>query len=130
MGYDMYLLKAKRQSVEEILDKYYEKCIDNLQFDAFEELEKKSGSILFESRMNVFKDIEDKLPYAHEKYVYLTRENYELISSHCRDKIAQYQSENVSKDEWEYGWYENLLCWLQSFVPDWDNDVIIYEHDC
>lgn len=36
MGYDMYLLKAKRKSVEEILDKYYEKCIDNLPFDAFE----------------------------------------------------------------------------------------------
>lgn len=130
MGYNMYLLKAKRQSVEEILDKYYKKCIDDLPFDAFEELENKSGSVLFESRLNVFTEIEDRLPYANEKYVYLTKENYKLMYAHCKEKISQYQSESDSKNEWEYGWYKKLFSWFQSFTPDWENDVIIYEHDC
>ena len=72
MGFDMTLMRVKKQSVEEILSKYYSKCLDDLPYDAFEELEEKSGSILFESRLAVFAEIEDKLPYANEKYAYLT----------------------------------------------------------
>ena len=130
MGYDMVLLRAKKRSVEEILNKYYSKCLDDLPYEAFEELEKKAGSILFESRLNVFAEIEDELPYANEKYVYLTKENYELMLAHCKDKISQYQSNNVSEDDWDYGWYKKLLTWFESFVPDWNKDVIIYEHNC
>lgn len=130
MGFDMTLMRAKKQSVEEILDKYYSKCLDDLPYEAFEELEKKSGSILYEARMNVFAEIEDKLPYANEKYAYLTKEHYELILKHCKEKIAQYQSEGDSKNEWEYGWYENLLRWFEIFIVDWDKDVVIYEYNC
>lgn len=57
MGYDMTLLKARKQSVEEVLNKYYSKCLDDLPYDAFEELEKKSGSVLYESRLDVFAEI-------------------------------------------------------------------------
>lgn len=130
MGYDMVLLRAKKRSVEEILNKYYSKCLDDLPYEAFEELEKKSGSILFESRLNVFAEIEDELPYANEKYTYLTKEHYELMLAHCKDKIYQYQSNNVSEDDWDYEWYKKLLTWFESFVPDWEEDVIIYEHNC
>lgn len=118
MGYDMYLMKAKRRSVEEILNKYYSKCLDDLPYEALEELENKSGSILFESRLNVFAEIEDKLPYANEKYVYLTKENYELMYAHCKEKISKYQSDSTSEDDWDYGWYKKLLSWFQSFTPD------------
>lgn len=130
MGFDMTLMRVKKQSVEEILDKYYSKCLDDLPYEAFEELEKKSGSILYEARMNVFVEIENKLPYANEKYACLTKEHYELILKHCKEKIAQYQSEGDSKNEWEYGWYENLLRWFEIFIADWNEDVIIYEHNC
>lgn len=130
MGFDMTLMKTKKKLVEEILDKYYSKCLDDLPYEAFEELEKKSGSVLFESRLNVFAEIEDRLPYANEKYVYLTKENYELMYIHCKNKISQYQYDNVSEDDWDYGWYKKLLSWFQSFTPDWNSDVIIYEHNC
>lgn len=130
MGYDMTLLRVRKQSVDEILNKYYSKCLDDLPYEAFEELEKKSGSVLYESRMNVFAEIEDNLPYANEKYTYLTKEHYELMLKHCKEKIAQYQSEGDNKNEWEYGWYENLLCWFEIFLVNWDKDVIIYTHNC
>lgn len=41
MGYDMTLLRVKKQSVEEILNKYYSNSLDDLPYDVFEELEKK-----------------------------------------------------------------------------------------
>ena len=130
MGYDMVLLRAKKRSVEEILNKYYSKCLDDLPYEAFEELEKKSGSVLFESRLNVFAEIEDRLPYVNEKYVYLTKENYELMYAHCKEKISKYQSDNTSEDDWDYDWYMKLFGWFQSFEPDWSEDVIIYEYNC
>lgn len=130
MGFDMTLMRVKKQSVDEILNKYYSKCLDDLPYEAFEELEKKSGSVLYESRMNVFAEIENKLPYANEKYVYLTKENYDLMFTHCRDKLFKYQSDNTSEDDWDYDWYMKLFGWFQSFEPDWNEDVIIYEHNC
>lgn len=126
----MYLIKAKKQSIEEILKKYYEKDLDDLPYEAFEELEKKQGSVLYEARMNVFAGIEGSLSYANEKYVYLTKEHYELISKHCKEQIARYQSEGNSKCEWEHNWHKNLLCWLQDASPNWEEDVVVYEHDC
>lgn len=130
MGFDMTLMRVKKQSVDEILNKYYSKCLDDLPYEAFEELEKKSGSVLYESRMNVFAEIENKLPYANEKYVYLTKENYDLMFTHCRDKLFKYQPDNTSEDDWDYDWYMKLFGWFQSFEPDWNEDVIIYEHNC
>lgn len=130
MGFDMTLMRVKKQSVDEILNKYYSKCLDDLPYEAFEELEKKSGSVLYESRMNVFAEIGNKLPYANEKYVYLTKENYDLMFTHCRDKLFKYQSDNTSEDDWDYDWYMKLFGWFQSFEPDWNEDVIIYEHNC
>lgn len=130
MGYDMYLLRVKKQSVEESLDKYYSKCLDDLPYEAFEELKNKSGSVLFESRLNVFAEIKNRLPYANETYAYLTKEDYGLMYAHCREKISKYQSDNVSEDDWDYDWYKKLLTWFESFVLNWDEDVIIYEYDC
>ena len=130
MGFDMTLMKVNKQSVDEILNKYYQKCLDDLPYEAFEELGKKSGSVLYEARMNLFAGIEDKLPYANEKYVYLTKENYELMLTHCQEKISKYQLDNASEDDWDYDWYKKLLVWFQSFKPDWEEDLIIYEHNC
>lgn len=130
MGFDMTLMKVNKQSVDEILNKYYSKCLDDLPYEAFEELEKKSGSVSYEARMNLFAGIEDKLPYANEKYVYLTKENYELMLAHCQKKISKYQLDNTSEDDWGYDWYKKLLVWFQSFEPDWEEDLIIYEHNC
>ena len=50
--------------------------------------------------------------------------------TYCKDKIYKYQLSNVSEDDWDYGWYKKLLTWFESFVPNWDEDVIIYEHNC
>lgn len=130
MGFDMTLMKVKKTSLDEILNKFYSKCLDDLSYEAFEELKNKSGSMLYEARMNVFAEIEDRLPYANEKYAYLTKEYYELMYTHCKDKIEQYQSNNTSQDDWNYDWYNKLLAWFESFVPNWDDDVIIYEHNC
>lgn len=130
MGYDMTLLRVKKKSVDEILNKYYSKYLYDLPYEAFKELEKMSGSVLYEARMNIFAEIEDNLPYANEKYAYLTKEHYELMYTHCKDKISQYQSNNITEDDWDYGWYKKLLTWFESFVPDWNEDVIIYEHNC
>lgn len=126
----MILLKAKKQSLDEILDKYYSKCLDDLPYEAFEELEKKQGTVLYKSRLNMFAEIEDKLPYANEKYAYLTKEHYGLMYIHCKEKISQYQSNNVSEDDWDYEWYKKLIAWFESFVPDWNEDIIIYEYNC
>lgn len=35
MGFDVTLMRANKQSVEEILDKYYSKCLDDLPYEAF-----------------------------------------------------------------------------------------------
>lgn len=130
MGFDMTIMKVRKQSVDEILQKYYSKCLDELPYEAFEELERKPGSVSFESRLNVFSEIEDSLPYANEKFVFLSKENYELMLIHCKEKISKFQSDNTPEDDWNYDWYKELLCWFQSFVPDWDHDAIIYEYNC
>ena len=132
MGFDMEIIKVKKKTLEDILQKYYQKDINDLPYKAFEELGKDSSSKSFTSRVNILRNIENKLPYANCTYVYLNRKQYELILSHCNERKAylmQYAEDNFSEKKLEYEECENLYCLLQELNPDWDNEVIIYEHD-
>ena len=133
MGFDMDIIKVKKKTLEDILQKYYQKDINDLPYEAFEELEKESSSKSFTSRVDILRNIENKLPYANCTYVYLDKEQYELILSHCSERKAylmQYAENDFYGKELEYRECERLYYWLQGLNPDWDNELIIYEHDC
>lgn len=133
MGFDMYIIKAKKNVLEELLSKYFQKDLNDLPYEAFEELEKKSTSKLFTSRVNILRNIEEKLPYANDTYVYLTKENYELMLSHCGERLSylkQYAEDDFSSKELGFRECERLFYWLRGLNPNWNEDVIIYEHDC
>ena len=133
MGFDMDIIKVKKKALEDILQKYYQKDINDLPYEAFEELGKESGSKSFTSRVNILRNIENKLPYANCTYVYLNKEQYELMLLHCSERktyLMKYAEGNFSEKKLEYEECESLYCWLQELNPDWDNEVIIYEYDC
>lgn len=133
MGFDMDILKVKRIKLEDVLKKYYQEDINDLPYEAFEELERESESKLFTSRVDILRNIENKLPYANDTYAYLDKEQYELILTHCNERKAylkQYVGNDFSGKQLEYEECERLYYWLQGLNPDWDNELIIYEHDC
>ena len=133
MGFDMCIIKIKKKVVEDTMKKYYQKDLVDLSYDVFERMLNSSDTKHFTSRVNILRDIEEKLPYANETYAYLTKEQYELIVNHCEERrhyLSQYKSVDFSGKKLEYGECERLYSWLQSLNIDWDNDVVIYEHDC
>lgn len=133
MGFDMCIIKIKKKTVEKTLSKYFQKDLSDLPYDVFEKMLNHYDTKHFISRVNILRDIEGKLPYANETYTYLTKEQYELMVEHCKERrryLEQYQSIDFSGKKMEYGECERLYNWLQSLNIDWDNDVIIYEHDC
>lgn len=133
MGFDMYIIKAKKLVLNDICKKYFQKDINDLPYEAFTEIERESDSKLFTSRINILGGIEEKLPYAHETYVYLDEENYELITSYCWDRLQylrQYIDDDFSGKRFEYMECKRLFYWLQKLNPNWDKDVILFEHDC
>lgn len=133
MGFDMCIIKIKKKTVEKTLSKYFQKDLSDLPYDVFEKMFNHYDTKHFISRVNILRDIEEKLPYANETYTYLTKEQYELMVEHCKERLRyleQYQSVDFPGKKMEYGECERLYNWLQSLNIDWDNDVIIYEHDC
>lgn len=125
--------KNKEKTVEKTLSKYFQKDLSDLPYDVFERMLNTYDTKHFISRVNILRDIEEKLPYANETYTYLTKEQYELMVKHCKEKqryLKQYQSVDFSGKKMEYGECERFYNWLQSLNIDWNNDVIIYEHDC
>ena len=105
MGYDMYITKAKKTVLDNICKKYFQKDINDLPYEAFEELEKESQSKLFTSCINILSGLEGKLPYSHETYVYLNKEHYDLILSHCCNRmeyLKQYIDNDFSGKRFEY----------------------------
>lgn len=133
MGFDMYLVKSKKEVINAICKKYFQKDINDLPYEAFMEIEEESNSKQFTSRVNILSGIEEKLPYAHETYVYLDEENYELMMSYCWDRL-QYLKQDIDDDfsgkRFEYMECERLFYWLQKLNPNWDEEVILFEHDC
>lgn len=133
MGFDMYIVKAKKEVINDIRKKYFQKDINDLPYEAFMEIEEESNSKQFTSRVNILSGIEEKLPYAHETYSYLDKENYDLMMSYCYDRLEylkQYIDDDFSSKRFEYMECERLFYWLQELNPNWDDDVILYEHDC
>lgn len=133
MRYDMYITKAKKTVIDNICKKYYQKDINDLPYEAFEELEKESHSKLFTSCINILSGLKEKLPYSHETYVFLNREHYELMLSHCKDRmeyLEQYIDDNFSGKRFEYMECKRLFYWLQELNPNWDEDALLYEDDC
>lgn len=150
MGFDMYIIKAKKTVLNDICEKYFQKDVNYLPCEAFEELENELHSKLFWSNVNILKKIEKQLPYANEKYVYLDKKHYDLMLSFCnarmeylkryiyeRRKGVKYGSITFyahicsgSGKRTEYMECERLFYWLQKLNPNWDEDVMLYEHDC
>lgn len=109
MGFDMDIVKVKRIKLEDVLKKYYQEDINDLPYEAFEELERESGSKLFTSRVDILRNIENKLPYANDTYAYLDKEQYELILTHCNERKAylkQYVGNDFSGKQLEGEYYE------------------------
>ena len=133
MGFDMYIIKTKKAVLDNICKKYFQTDVNELPYEAFEELEKESCSKLFTSRINILSGIEGKLPYANDTYVFLDKENYDLMLDHCGDRmeyLKQYIDDDFSGKRFEYMECERLFYWLQKLDPDWNEDSILYEHDC
>lgn len=129
----MYVVKAKKVIIDDICKKYFQKDINDLPYEAFTEIERESDNKLFTSRVNILSGIEEKLPYAHETYVYLDEDNYDLMMSYCRDRLQylkQYVDDDFSGKRFEYMECERLFYWLQKLSPNWVEDVILFEHDC
>lgn len=133
MGFDMYIIKSKKRVLDDILKKYFQKDINDLPYEAFEELEKESYSKLFTSRVNILSGIEEKLPYANDTYVFLNKDHYDLMLSHCGKRmeyLKQYVDDDFSGKRFEYMECERLFYWLKKLEPNWNEDVVLYEHDC
>ena len=133
MGFDMYITKTRKAVLDDILKKYFQKDVNDLPYEAFEELEKDSYSKLFTSCINILSEIEEKLPYANDTYVFLNKEHYDLMLSHCCSRmeyLKQYIDDDFSGKRLEYMECERLFYWLQRLDPNWDQDIILYEHDC
>lgn len=133
MGFDMYITKTKKAVLDDILKKYFQKDVNDLPYEAFEELEKESCSKSFTSCVNILSGIEEKLPYANDTYVFLNKEHYDLMLSHCGNRmeyLKQYIDDDFSGKRFEYMECERLFYWLKKLVPNWDEDVVLYEHDC
>lgn len=129
----MCVIKTKKAVLDNICKKYFQNNINDLPYEAFLEIEKESDSKLFTSCVNILSGIEGKLPYAHETYVYLDEENYNLMMSHCSGRLEylkQYIDEDFSGKRFEYMECERLFYWLQKLNLNWDEDLILYEHDC
>ena len=123
MGFDMQLTKAKKHVLEKLLNKYYQESLNDLPYEAMEELNHHPESSSFTSRVNLLDNL-NGLPYASETYAYLSKEDYERILSHCRKKI------NSSENTLERRECERLVSWMEALNPDWEKDEIIYEYDC
>lgn len=126
MGFDIYIVKASKEIINDICKKYFQKDINDLPYEALMEIEEESDSKLFTSCVNILSGIEGKLPYAHETYVCLNKENYDLMMSYCSDRLEylkQYIDGDFSSKRFEYMECERLFYWLQQLNPNWDDDV-------
>lgn len=77
--------------------------------------------------------LEEKLPYSHETYVFLNKEHYDLMLSHCWNRmeyLRKYIDDDFSRKRFEYMESERLFYWLQKLNPNWNEDVLLYEDDC
>lgn len=130
MGFDMRILQCRKIDLERALNKYSKKNINDLPYEAIENLESAPQSRLFTSRVHVLAGIEEQLPYAHETYVFLEKKHFDLAISYCEQiKKSLYPILN-NDNEWEYGECIKLLEFLKDLKQDWDVEDILYEHDC
>lgn len=133
MGFDMYITKAKKSVFDNICKKYFQKDIYNLPYEVFEELETESYSKLFTSCVNILRDLEENFLYANDTYVFLNKRHYDLILSHCGNRmeyLKQYIDNDFLDKRFEYIECERLFYWLQGLNLNFDEDVLLYEYDC
>ena len=77
------------------------------------------------------KDVNDLL-YANDTYVFINKEHYDLMLSHCGKRmeyLKQYIDDDISGKRSEYMECERLFYFLQKSDPNWSEDVVLYEHD-
>lgn len=128
MGFDMRIIKTNKKTLESILRKWYQKGINNLPYEALEELENNVSTKIFESRLNLFSDFEENgyLPYANDTYAQLSPQ---LVTA-----LIKWINE-VCKTPWSddnrYGTeYKRLKKYFEDLNANSEEDIIFYKYDC
>lgn len=128
MGFDMRIIKTNKKTLESILRKWYQKGINNLPYEALEELENNVSTKIFESRLNLFSDFEENgyLPYANDTYAQLSPQ---LVIA-----LIKWINE-VCKTPWSddnrYGTeYKRLKKYFEDLNANSEEDIIFYKYDC
>ena len=116
-------INPSKERLQKMINRLNNASSDELErtYEAFEELEKESHSKLFTSHINILSELEEKLPYSHETYVSLNKEHYDLMLSHCWDRmeyLKQYIDDDFSGKRFEYMESERLFYWLQKLNPN------------
>lgn len=131
MGFDMKILQCRKFDLERALNKYCKVDINELPYEAIENLESEAHSRLFTSRIHILDSMEDKLPYAHDTYVFLSKNHYNSIISYCEQKKKVLYPEMLKNIKVrEYGECVRMLEFLNDLKIDWNNEVLLYEYDC
>lgn len=127
MGFDMTIIKAKRESISSVCKKYYEDNINNLPYEGIAEIENESSTKCFESRLHLLNSFEfdGYIGYSHETYVEISPQLFIPIIKYCENIIKESGSNQRLHDE-----YNRLRNYMESLDFNIEEDVLLYEHNC
>ncbi len=127
MGFDMRIIKVKRQVLNSICKKYYEDNINDLSYNGIMEIENVIGTKCFESRLHLLNSFEEEghIGYANDTYVEIDPQLFVPIIEYCESTIKGIGSDQRLHDE-----YKRLHSYMVSLEFNIEEDILLYEHDC
>lgn len=127
LGFDMTIIKVKREILKSICKKYYEDSINDLPYEGIVEMENEVTTKCFESRLHLLNPFESKghIGYASETYTEINPQLFIPIIKYCKSIIKGLHNNQRLCNE-----YKSLHNYMISLEFNIEEDIVLYKYDC